>query len=449
MNDTAYDPNPVVRALHNFVHITSSNKFDQSSEHYRASVICLGALFFSAALVLMAAIIRSIWFQPLRSKRITRHHWRMSAIFLFLASGSIVAAASIEGWAVAIKGVHGSRSELKNLLAIAEQLKSGGDFLVLGTDELWGEVDKQLPICPDIAPYIQPLNDSLTPLVQEFQQDTAAFPHDVDRMIKAFDRTDSALQFGLAAPLMLIVIACASGFLAVACNITAFMRFSHILGLGVVFVTGLVVTAEVMFSVATADLCANADVNAVELIRQVMSNETYLAAKYCATCEKPNQILAPLPPAESLMEGFVGTVYSVDNCTDLARDELAERAGTLYALMKVIEKRDNCTQLHLIWDALLHDNFCDHVVPGVAFLWIFQGLCILVLVLAIIFGHAVTVSYRHSIAFSFRARGQESAPLVGRVGHTDANVVPVNYTQSDTDANVVPIVVATGYKTLN
>eukprot|EP00299_Pterocystis_sp_00344_P016351 c8204_g1_i1.p1 GENE.c8204_g1_i1~~c8204_g1_i1.p1 ORF type:complete len:424 (+),score=75.07 c8204_g1_i1:34-1305(+) len=411
-------PNEMVRVLHDLAHVASSNEFDASSRNYWISIGCLGAIAFITFSLLLAIVVKFAWIQPMKSKRITRHKMRVCSISMFVLTGLLACGACLEGWDIAVHGVNGITDGLGDVCDVAEMFQTAGSAVDNGVVAMNNQIYYLQSQCPELSEIILecPIVKSLS---QNFSDNSVGFTHDMKTALRITEASRQWVIVGLAVPVAIIGIVCFIGLFSASFNSLRTNRLSQVLAVLCVLICALVVSSEIMASVTGGDLCYQANNNTLGLINDILDHDSYEIAEYYSTCVGTNTILQPLSNIQHIISPWLTEISRFENCSTRNRDIISTRVSYVLGIITTVQKSDDCQALKDIWNSLVHTNLCDRLVPGVAWLWIIQLICVTMMVGAITCSSAVSASFRSSLT-----RCDERTHLFGGVGLSDAYVVP-------------------------
>jgi hypothetical protein len=275
MTADTYSPNTMIKTLHGFVRVSSSNDFNYFSEDYRLSVGLLGATFGCVILAMFFFLIHLMYCRKVKPLKITRHRYRIMSVVGLLATCVVTVLASTEGWVVAIKGTDGAQDGFAQLQTKAQELENGGELTFVAGGELMTEVSLQEADCPVLTEYGAQFNSTYMVNATEFMSDTSTLPGDVDDLQKLAAKVSGWVKVSLAVPLALIGLTCVLGVGSVVLNSWKFSRISQITALVCIFVCALLISFEAAFSIFGSDLCMSPSKNTLSLLEEFASEEIY------------------------------------------------------------------------------------------------------------------------------------------------------------------------------
>eukprot|EP00300_Choanocystis_sp_HF-7_P004909 c13774_g1_i1.p1 GENE.c13774_g1_i1~~c13774_g1_i1.p1 ORF type:complete len:416 (+),score=92.01 c13774_g1_i1:44-1291(+) len=400
-----YVPNRMIRSLHAFPHLASSSNFDQNNSRYLASIGLLGTLFF---LTFIAAFTAAVCLFRRKAKALDKIAWRILAVSLFLLAIMFATGATVLGWNDARANLHKVQNNLAAVHDLADQFSQGSDLIALAGQEFATDMFAFADECPKFRPIAVAYNASVVDNTEQFKLNTKNLPAQLEDMRPALRKAIRWVTASLAVPLTFLLIVSAIAILGLlACGWRWAFKLGRVTGLAVFMLCGLFVAAEVSASVMGADVCIDARENVLNLALELTNNRTYLTLKYYATCEGISVIQAPL---EHVMTNLsdLGTTVENFNCT-ASKDNLIERIQILQVLLLLLDQEAGCEGIHQFWVRIVHENLCDSIVPGVAWLWIGQYLASLCVIGGLCVTYWVSMSYRLSIVWV--AGADETTPL--------------------------------------
>eukprot|EP00301_Raphidiophrys_heterophryoidea_P018198 c31_g1_i1.p1 GENE.c31_g1_i1~~c31_g1_i1.p1 ORF type:complete len:460 (-),score=78.90 c31_g1_i1:218-1597(-) len=404
-----YEPNGMVDFLHHFPHIASSSNFDQQSSKYVASISLITVFFFLVFCGLIAYLCNVFYFRSPRKsffRAIERNNVRASIVVLCALIITASGLGSGFGWRMSVNGLDGMLDDIDTMHTLSNNMLLAGESVVLGAQQLLTALDDEIPGCPDLAPIAASFNQTFLATALEYEDDTHALPDLLEDAKPKIHQGIRYVKACLLVPLLFSVVVSLFDIASTFSSSETVNRASRRVVIGAIVICGLVVCSQVAVTVLAGDFCDNPDVNAVNLIADTsgFNSTTHLTAQYYAFCEIDNPTSLKLIDMQSQLLDLKAQINTL-NCTSVKnpRGTVMMRINICYSLAVGIMTLTQCSALHPVWVSLVETHFCDDTVVGIAWLWMDQMFCVIVMVGISLLCHNLMLSYRRSLAFSSKS----------------------------------------------